>query len=126
MDWNLIVPVAGVVGIVPAGIGLRTECVSGVGSAKRRGSGQSAARWMSSVRRLSSHRGTRRQNEEHEQEDEKETMMQVIKSAKIVHEDGIRSEFCVHDVFLSEIENERVAICSFVIINITINSGCRF
>lgn len=95
-----------VIGIVPAGIGLRAERVSGTGSAKRRGSGHSTTRWMSRVRRLSSHRGTRRQNEEHEQEDEKETMMQVIKSAKIVQDDGIRSEFCVHDVFLSEIENE--------------------
>lgn len=83
-------------------------------------------RWMSRVRRLSSHRRTRGHNEEHEQEDEKEALMRVRKSAEIALADGIRSEFCVHDVFLSEIENERVAAYNSVMINITINSDCRF
>lgn len=126
MDGDLVVPVTRVVGIVPAGISLRTECVPGAGSAKSRGSGHSMTRRMNSVRRLSGHRGTRRQHEEHEEEDEKEAMMRVRKSAEIALADGIRSEFCVHDGFLSEIENERVAACNSVMINITINSDCRF
>lgn len=36
-------------------------------------------------------------------------MMQVMKSARIAQADGIRSRVCVHDVFLSEIEKDRVA-----------------
>ena len=126
MFWNLIVPVARVVGIVPAGIRLRTVSVPGAGCAKRWRCGHSTTRWMSIIRRLSSHRRTRGQNEEHEQEDEKEALMRVRKSAEIALADGIRSEFCVHDGFLSEMENERVAACNSVMINITINSDCRF
>ena len=49
-------------------------------------------------------------------------MMQVIKSAKNVQTDGIRSRDCVHDVFLSYGENYRVAICNSIMTNITINS----
>lgn len=103
MDGDLVVPVTRVVGIVPAGISLRTECVPGAGSAKSRGSGHSMIRRMNSVRRLSGHRGTRRQHEEHEQEDEKEAMMSVRKRAGISQADEIRIEGCVHDVFLSEV-----------------------
>lgn len=53
-------------------------------------------------------------------------MMRVRKSTRIVQADGIRSESCVHDVFLSEIEKEQVAACNYVMINITINSDYRF
>lgn len=53
-------------------------------------------------------------------------MMQVMKSARIAQADGIRFSSCVHGVVLSEIEKERVAACSSVMINITINSDCRF
>lgn len=108
MCRDLVVPVTRVVGIVPAGIGLRTECVPGARCSKRRRCGHSTTRWMGSVRRLSSHRGTRRHNEEHEQEDEKEAMMRVRKNTRIVQADGIRFSSCVHDVFLSEIEKDRV------------------
>ena len=126
MDWNLIVPVMGVIGIVPAGIGLRTECVPSTRSAKSWGSGHSTTRRMGRVRRLSSHRGTRGHNEEHEQEDEKEAMMQVMKSARIAQADGIRFSNYVHDEFLSEDKKIELHICGIVIINSTINSGCRF
>ena len=122
MDRDLVVPVTRVVGIVPAGIRLRTERVPCAGRAKRRGSGHSTTRWMSSVRRLGSHRGTRRHNEEHEQEGEKEAMMRMRKNAKIAQADGIRISSCVHDSFLSENEKERVAVCGPVMINITTNS----
>ena len=73
MYWDLVVPVTGVVGIVPAGIGLRTEGVPGAGCTKRWGSGHSTTRWVGSVRRLSGRDGKRRQESEHdEQEDETE------------------------------------------------------
>ena len=35
-------------------------------------------------------------------------MMRVRKSAEITQVDGIRSESCVHDAFLSENEKDRV------------------
>lgn len=35
-------------------------------------------------------------------------MMQVMKRARIAQVDGIRSESCVHDAFLSKIEKDRV------------------
>ena len=41
-------------------------------------------------------------NEDHEQENEKEAMMRVRRSAEIAQADGIRFEDCVHDKFLSE------------------------
>ena len=123
MFWNLVVPVTGVVGIVPAGIRLRTECIASTGCAKRWRSRHSTARRVGRVRRLSSHRRTRGQNEEdNEQKDEEEAM----KSAEIAQADEIRFGGCVHDVVLSEIEKERVATCDFVMINITINSDCSY
>ena len=74
----------------------------GEGSAKRRRCGHSTARRVGRVRRLSSHRRTRGQNEEHEQEDEKEALMRVRKSTEIAQTEGIRFSSCVHDEFLSE------------------------
>ena len=68
---------------------------------------------MSRVRRLSGHRGTRGQNEEDEQKDEKEAMMRVRKSAEIAQADEMRSWSCVHDVVLSEMLKDETADIQF-------------
>lgn len=80
---------ARVVGIVPAGIRLRTESVPGAGCAKSRGCGHSTTRRMGWVRRRSCHRRTRGQDEEDEQEDKNEAMLSVRKSAEFEQADGI-------------------------------------
>lgn len=85
MARNLVVPVTGVVGIVPAGIGLRTVSVPGAGSTKRRRCGHSMTRRVSGIRRLSSRDGKRRQEGEHdEQEGETEGRQRMSEGTESV------------------------------------------
>lgn len=98
MCRNLVVPVTGVVGIVPAGIRLRTECVPATGYAKSRGSGHSTTMWVSGIRRLSSRDGKRRQESEHdEQEDETERGQRMSEGTASAQGEVRRSGGCIHD-----------------------------
>lgn len=98
MCRNLVVPVARVVGIVPAGIRLRTERVPGVGCAKRWRCGHSTTRRVSGIRRLSSRDGKRRQESEHdEQEDETECGQRMSEGTVSVQGEVRRSGGCIHD-----------------------------
>ena len=98
LAWNLIVPVARVVGIVPACIRLRTECVPGARCTKCRGSGHSMTRRVSGIRRLSSRDGKRRQEGEHdEQEDETERGQRMSEGTASAQGEVRRSGDCIHD-----------------------------
>lgn len=98
MVRNLVVPVKGVVGIVPAGIGLRTERVPGEGSTKRRRCGYSMTGWISRVRRLSGRDGKRRKECEHDkQECETERRQRMSEDAVSVLGEVRRSGGCIHD-----------------------------
>lgn len=82
MDRKLVVPVTRVVGIGPADISLRTRRVPGAGSAKSQRRGHSMTRRMNGVRGLSGGDGKRRQEGEHdEQEDETERGQRMSESA---------------------------------------------
>ena len=95
---KLVVPVARVVGIVPAGIGLRTECIASAGCAKRWRSGHNMTRRVSGIRRLSSRDIKRRQEDEHdEQEDETEGRQRMSEGTESVQGEVRRSGGCIHD-----------------------------
>lgn len=95
---KLVVPVARVVGIVPAGIRLRTECVTSAGSAKRRRCGHSTARRVGWVRRLSGRDGKKRLEGEHdEQEGETKGRQRMSEGTESVQGEVRRSGGCIHD-----------------------------
>lgn len=95
---KLVVPVARVVGIVPAGIRLRMECIASAGCAKRWRCGHSTARRVSRVRWLSGRDGKRRQESEHdEQEDETERGQRMSEGTVSVQGEVRRSGGCIHD-----------------------------
>ena len=97
LAWNLIVPVARVVGIVPACIRLRAVCVARAGCAKSRRCGHSTTRRMGWVRRLSSRDGKRRQEGEHDkQEDETERGQRMSEGTESAQGEVRRSGVCIH------------------------------
>lgn len=88
---------ARVVGIVPAGIRLRTECIASAGCAKRWRSGHSTARRVRWVRRLSGRDRKRRQESEHdEQEDETECGQRMSEGTVSVQGEARRSNGWIH------------------------------